>query len=66
MAEFLLGTGLIIALLALYLLPGFIAEHRGHRSSTAILVLNVLLGWTVIGWIAALIWSCAYPGPPED
>jgi hypothetical protein len=27
-------------------------------NSVAILMLNLFLGWTVIGWIIALIWSC--------
>jgi hypothetical protein len=47
---FLIGCGL------LYFLPSII----GHRKQAfgGIFVLNLLLGWTVIGWIAALIWAC--------
>ena len=43
--------------LFLYLLPAFIAYQRWHGNRHAILVINVFLGWSVIGWIAALIWS---------
>lgn len=43
--------------LILYLLPGIIASGRGHKNSTAIWVLTVVLGWTALGWIVALVWS---------
>jgi len=51
----LLLTGL--ALLAFYFLPTFIAGVRGHHASVGILALNLLLGWTVIFWLAALFWA---------
>lgn len=44
--------------LALYLLPTIIAAARGKRKIVGIVLLNVLLGWTFIGWVAALIWAC--------
>jgi TM2 domain-containing membrane protein YozV len=40
----------------LYFLPTIVAAHRGHGVA-GILVLNALLGWTVIGWFALLLWS---------
>jgi hypothetical protein len=45
-------------LLALYFLPYINALSRKHRSAGAILVINLFLGWTVLGWIIALAWSC--------
>jgi hypothetical protein len=30
---------------------------REHHQKIAILVLNVLLGWTAVGWAAALVWA---------
>lgn len=48
---------LVLPLLALYLLPAIIAERRHHRNRKAIAVLNVLLGWTFLGWVIALVWS---------
>jgi hypothetical protein len=48
----------ISALLILfYLLPTFLAFDQGHRRRVLISVLNVLLGWTIIGWIGLLLWS---------
>ncbi len=49
--------------IALYFLPSFIAALRHHHSGTAIFVLNLLLGWTALGWIIALVWS--FTGVPR-
>lgn len=48
----------ISALLILfYLLPTWLAFDQGHRRRVTISVLNVLLGWTIIGWLGLLLWS---------
>jgi hypothetical protein len=51
--------GLIIigVLLGIYFLPAIIASKRGHLDRMAITALNVLLGWTLLFWIIALVWS---------
>jgi TM2 domain-containing membrane protein YozV len=49
------SVGAILVLL--YVTPGLIAYYRGHNSAAAILVLTLLLGWTGIVWIVALVWS---------
>jgi hypothetical protein len=41
----------------LYFLPTIIARHKADFMG--IFLLNLLLGWTGIGWIVALIWACA-------
>ena len=49
---------LVIALLvwaALYFLPTLLARLRGVQGLAAVAVVNLLLGWTVIGWFAALV-----------
>ncbi|QRR09745.1 superinfection immunity protein [Burkholderia sp. MS455] len=51
------GSGFLIVLLLLYFIPSIIAFRRHHHNRTAITALNVLLGWSVIGWIAALVWA---------
>jgi hypothetical protein len=40
-----------------YFIPTFVALERDHHQLWPILALNLFLGWTVVGWIAALIWS---------
>ena len=42
-----------------YFLPTMVALARDHRNAVAIFVLNLLLGWTLIGWVAAIVWACA-------
>ena len=53
-----MGAVLFCLGVVIYLIPSWIAWSRRHRNQGAIGVLNILLGWTVIGWIGALIWSC--------
>ena len=43
---------------AFYLLPTVVASHRGTERQNGITLVNVLFGWTVLGWIAALLWAC--------
>jgi hypothetical protein len=50
-----------IFLLGMYFLPAIIAAARQHRQTLAIFALNLLLGWSVIGWIIALVWSLTAP-----
>lgn len=51
----------ISALLILfYLLPTFLAFDQHNRRRVLISVLNVLLGWTIIGWIGLLLWSLTW------
>ncbi|HVM75136.1 MAG TPA: superinfection immunity protein [Candidatus Saccharimonadales bacterium] len=40
----------------LYFLPAIIGRHK--RDAAGIFLVNLLLGWTLIGWIIALIWAC--------
>lgn len=47
-----------LLLLAAYMLPAIVAWNRRHRQEMAISVLNLLAGWTVIGWVGALVWAC--------
>jgi hypothetical protein len=48
---------LLIVLGCLYFLPTIIAYNREHHNRLAIFLLNLFLGWTVLGWVAALVWS---------
>jgi hypothetical protein len=50
------GNGLIVLiLLALgYFLPSIIASVRKVRNVGSVIVVNLFLGWTFIGWVVAL------------
>lgn len=52
------GVGVLFAIFLIpYLLPAIIAYSRRHPSCHAILALNILLGWTLIGWVVSIVWS---------
>lgn len=51
------ALALMFGLVVAYLLPSIIAAKRGHMSSGAILALNLLAGWTALGWVVAVVWS---------
>ena len=43
--------------LAIYFMPTSIAMGRKHQNVGALFALNLLLGWTLLGWVAALVWA---------
>lgn len=45
--------------LVFYFLPAIICTTRKANHSDAIVLVNLFLGWTVLGWIAALVWAVA-------
>jgi hypothetical protein len=57
----LLGLCLLI-----YFLPALIANRREHPQQAAIFVLDLLLGWTFVGWVAALVWALIKETPPTS
>lgn len=54
-----LAQRLIVQLAAtlVYLAPSIIAQHNQHPKQIQILILNITLGWTIIGWLIALKWA---------
>ena len=68
------GIALILLLfvftvfVAVYVLPAIVASKRRHRHRKTILVINLLLGWTTIGWVVAMVWGLigdVEPLPPS-
>ena len=53
-----LGFGFVM-----YFLPSIIAFARSKRDIAGIILLNFLLGWTVIGWVVALVWAVKTDAP---
>jgi threonine/homoserine/homoserine lactone efflux protein len=49
------GAIWFVIIFAIYFLPSFVGMHK--KNAGAILVLNLFLGWTMIGWIIALVWA---------
>ncbi|MGH7022049.1 MAG: superinfection immunity protein [Caulobacteraceae bacterium] len=58
------GLGVLVivlfaAIAIVYFIPTMVALARRKRNALAIFVLNLFLGWSFIGWVAALVWSLA-------
>ena len=51
------GGLIALACLAIYFIPTMIALGRRKRNALGIFALNLFLGWSLIGWAAALVWS---------
>jgi hypothetical protein len=49
----------------LYLLPAIVADERKHQHRVPILLLNLFLGWTLLGWVGALVWATMPVSPPK-
>ena len=49
-----------LGFLALYLLPTIIVCTNGHTDKMGVFLVNLLLGWTILGWIGALIWAVCH------
>lgn len=45
-----------IVFLMVYFVPTLIALLRGHKNSGPILLVNLILGLTLVGWFVALVW----------
>jgi uncharacterized membrane protein YqaE (UPF0057 family) len=45
----------MLCLTLAYFLPSIVAHHKRHFG--AIFILNLLTGWTIVGWIIAMVWA---------
>lgn len=50
----------LLAIILTYFFPAIVAVARKKRNWGAIFVLNLLAGWTFVGWIAALVWALTH------
>ena len=53
MIDFFVFTFLLI----MYFLPCAIAHLTDNRNYLAIFLLNFFAGWTLVGWVIALVWA---------
>lgn len=59
-----LGALLFLAfMLGCYFLPTIVAYKRHKSNKSAIFLLNLLLGWTVIGWVVSIVWAVTNDEP---
>lgn len=53
-----------LMVLLIYIYPTVAAIDHHHPQRWAIGLLNLLLGWTFLGWVAALVWAYYTPQSP--
>jgi hypothetical protein len=41
----------------MYFLPSIVGLARSKRNLGSIFLLNLFLGWTVVGWVVAMVWA---------
>ena len=54
-----LGIVGVVVLFFLYFLPTLIAKSRKKANTGAVFALNFFLGWSLVGWVVALVWALA-------
>jgi hypothetical protein len=55
---------MIVVLVLVYALPTIVASARTPHKKTVIVLVNLFLGWSVLGWLIAMIWAAT--NPPAD
>lgn len=50
---------IVLIIVLLYFLPTMIAFFRGHSQRVSICLVNVVLGWTFLGWFVSLVWAAS-------
>ena len=48
---------IVVGALFIYFLPTIVVMNRKHHSRGAVFALNLLLGWTFIGWVVSFVWA---------
>ncbi|SNY42455.1 Short C-terminal domain-containing protein [Pseudomonas sp. LAMO17WK12:I6] len=56
---------LLFVVWMIYFMPTLNAYHRKHPNFNSILLLNLFLGWTLIGWVVSIVWSASSIAPIE-
>lgn len=54
---------IVVFALVAYFLPAIVAARRNVPSVGSVVVINLLLGWTLIGWAVALAMAFRDPRP---
>lgn len=49
--------------ICVYFIPSYVADKNNHKNMTAIFLLNIFLGWSILGWVIALIWASSKSQP---
>jgi len=62
---YVLASIFLLSALFIYLIPTVIAFRNRHPKRGLILLVNVLTGFTVLGYVGAMLWATA-PSPATE
>ncbi len=54
----------LIIFLVIYFIPTIVGWNK--KNGTSIMLLNLFLGWTLVGWVVALVWATTYEKPSSS
>lgn len=57
---------IFILAITVYNIPSMIAIFRYHDLTKQIVLTNIVLGWTVVGWFVALYWALKPTGGQDE
>ena len=57
------GMLILLAIVLLYFVPAIVGKDKSNAK--AIFALNLLLGWTFVGWVIALVWALTKEPAPR-
>ncbi len=60
MSAGVMGFGMLflfVFMFLIYFLPSIVAISKKKSNTVAIVVLNIFLGWTLLGWVISLVWA---------
>jgi hypothetical protein len=58
--RFILGLIGLFIIGVIYFYPTIVAKRADHPNIGGIKALNLLLGWTFLGWVIAMVWAKSY------
>jgi uncharacterized membrane protein len=52
-----LGIAALIVFIGIYLLPTAVGKSRKVQNAGLLFAVNLMFGWTLIGWFGCLLWA---------
>jgi hypothetical protein len=60
-AHWAVALGVCLVFVAMYFVPALVAVLQHHPHGIGIFLVNLVFGWTVIGWLGCLAWALIRP-----
>lgn len=61
--EIIGGILALTVVFGIYFLPAIVASKNKKSNADSVALLNLFLGWTLIGWVVALVWATTTDAP---